>query len=192
MNKNVPDYENRLSKQATGTHGGGFAAEHAEIERKFLIRMPELAELTRTAQRSEIEQTYLAPDKDGVRARVRKRRTGEKVEYIYTEKTFVTDLTRIEKERTISEGEYTRLLDRADPERRTIRKSRFCLLYDGQLFEIDVFPFWKRQAFMELEMECEDQMIRFPPMLEIIREVTHDGRYTNSALARSIPDEDPI
>ena len=59
-----------------------------------------------------------------------------------------------------------------------------------QRFEIDLFPFWKKQAYLELELRDESQTIDFPPALERIREVTGDGRYTNRALAREIPEED--
>ena len=40
---------------------------------------------------------------------------------------------------------------------------------------------------MEIELENEEQKILFPPEIKIIREVTEDGRYTNKALAKTIP-----
>ena len=43
---------------------------------------------------------------------------------------------------------------------------------------------------MELELSAEDQHIDFPPDIEVLREVTGDKRYTNSALAKKIPAED--
>ena len=161
-----------------------------EIERKFLIRRPPLSELLSMGESSEIEQTYLVPDKEGVRARVRKRGRDGVYTYTHTEKSFITDLTRIEIERTIGRDEYEELLKKADPERQTIKKTRFVLPYEGQVFELDLFPFWEKQAYLEIELESEDQKIVFPPMLDIVREITYDARYTNSALAKSIPAEE--
>ena len=86
----------------------------------------------------------------------------------------------------IGEERFRDLSERADPARSPIRKKRYLYEYDGQLFEIDVFPFWDDRAVMELELENEEQEIRLPPAIEIVREVTSDGRYTNSALAREI------
>lgn len=159
-----------------------------EIERKFLIRMPE-RELLRKASCTEITQTYLLSEGEG-RARVRKRGRDGNYIYTYTVKKRVNDLRRVEREREIGEEEYSQLLKRADPERRVIRKQRWCLPYRGQMFEIDIFPFWSDRALMEIELRDEDQPVDFPPEIQILREVTADRRYTNAALAKYIPEED--
>ena len=160
-----------------------------EIERKFLIRRPEHQWLERHAQGSRITQTYLKAA-HGESERVRKREYADHVSFTHTVKQKLSDLRRIEKEREISPKEYTALLTRADPGRRPIEKERWVLEYQNQAFEIDVFPFWSKQAYMELELSAEDQHIDFPPEIEVLREVTGDKRYTNSALAKEIPAED--
>ncbi len=160
-----------------------------EIERKFLIRYPDVAWLRSNAQGTEIEQTYLI-NPQGCTDRVRRRGDGANWTYTHTVKTRISDMRRIEIENEISPEEYERLLSRADPERRTIRKRRWCYKYLGQLFEIDIFPFWSRQAYMEIELEDEGQSVNFPPEIEIIREVTGDRRYTNAAMAKCVPEED--
>ena len=110
----------------------------------------------------------------------------DKVVCTHTVKRRLSDLSRIEIEEEIGEERFRELSERADPARSPIRKKRYLYEYDGQLFEIDVFPFWDDRAVMELELENEEQEIRLPPAIEIVREVTSDGRYTNSALAREI------
>ena len=160
-----------------------------EIERKYLIRYPDLDWLEKAADKSEITQTYLHAA-DGVTARVRKRMWKSKCVYTHTVKQKISDLRRIEHESEISEAEYNRLLKKADPRRNTIRKARYCLPYEGQLFEIDVFPFWQDRAYLEIELKNEDQSICFPPEIELIREVTEDPRYTNAALSLHIPMDD--
>lgn len=159
---------------------------HFEIERKFLIRYPDRAVLAE-AQGSEITQTYLLRPRKGVSERVRKRTGPEGTVYTHTVKTHISDLRRLERESEISREEYADLLLRADPKRRTIRKERWCLDYRGQMFEIDLFPFWQDRALMELELTEEGQEIDFPPQIAVIKEVTHDKRYTNSSLAKEIP-----
>ena len=156
-----------------------------EIERKFLIRMPELPELEKLGENSAIVQTYLKTEEGS--ARVRKRGTEGRWVYTHTEKKRLSDLRRIEREREVDEAEYQRLLQMADPRRRVICKDRYCVEYMGQLLEIDVFPFYTDRAFLEIELEDEGQPLHLPPWLEVIKEVTADRRYTNAALALEIP-----
>ena len=163
--------------------------EHFEIERKFIIRRPERAFLEANGEVTEILQTYLISE-PGETRRVRKRWNGDEVKYYYTFKSRVNAMRQIERERELSKAEYETLLESADPARRPIRKQRWVVNYRGQLFEIDLFPFWEKQAYLELELRDEEQAIDFPPALEVIREVTGDGRYTNRALAREIPEEE--
>lgn len=158
-----------------------------EIERKFLIRIPS-DDLLKLCSRSEITQTYLASEK-GTTARVRKREGAENTVYTHTVKTKISDMRRIEDEREISGEEYLRLLLQADPERNVIRKTRFCLDRDGHEFEIDVYPFWKDRAIMEIELSFEGESFTVPDEISVIREVTSDRRYTNASLAKAIPED---
>ena len=147
--------------------------------------MPDAALLSALPS-SSIEQVYiLSPE--GRRERIRRRVFANGIVYTHTVKKRLNDLSRIEIENEISEEEYRALLERADPTRRTIEKERYLYHFDGQLFEIDVFPFWDDRALMELELVDEAQEIRLPPEIRIVREVSSDGRYTNSAIAREIP-----
>jgi len=155
-----------------------------EIERKYLIGYPDLSmlETLPDCRRINIEQVYLQRDR-GMR-RIRKR--GEKGEYIYfyTEKYDSVGISRTELERKITREEYDALLSEADPERRPVIKDRYCIAYDNQYFELDVYPFWDRQAILEIELLDEQQTVTFPPYLDILQEVTQDKRYSNSALAK--------
>ena len=92
-----------------------------EIERKYLIRMPDRVLLDRLADRRDyIRQTYLLPDEPGTTERVRLRGCGEEAEYTHPVKRRITDLTREEREETVSPRAYRALLDRADPALRVI------------------------------------------------------------------------
>ena len=158
-----------------------------ETERKFLIRMPEKDWLEGETESSDIVQTYLINTEKGMSRRVRQRSGNNGTVYTHTEKRHISAMSREEYEREISREEYEKLLSQADPGRRRIEKRRHVLRYRGQCFEIDVFGFWNDRAIMEIELESESKSVDFPPQIEILKEVTEDGRYTNSAMAREIP-----
>lgn len=50
-------------------------------------------------------------------------------------------------------------------------------------FEIDIYPFWMDKAIMEIELSEPNEEIRFPEMINVVREVTEDNQYKNSSLA---------
>ena len=158
--------------------------EPFEIERKYLISYPDInwLEQNPTCQRVEIIQTYLLAN-DGEEIRVRQR--GANGHYIYTRtiKKALSGLKRIEIEKRISRNEYLTLLMEADTSKRQIRKTRYCLTYEGQYFEIDVYPFWQDKAIMEIELSDENSEIHFPEKIQIIKEVTDDAAYKNASLA---------
>ena len=72
----------------------------------------------------------------------------------------------------------------ADPERRPVRKDRYCLTHESSYFEIDVYPFWNDRAVMEIELGSEDEEIVFPEVIKIIREVTGEEEYKNASIAK--------
>ena len=92
-------------------------------------------------------------------------------------------MKRVEVERRLSKDEYLTLLMDADPAKRQIRKTRYCLTYENQYFEIDVYPFWEDKAIMEIELSDENIDIVFPKELQIIKEVTEDEKYKNASIA---------
>ncbi|MBR4474002.1 MAG: AAA family ATPase [Oscillospiraceae bacterium] len=157
-----------------------------EIERKFLIEYPDIPTLESlpNCRKVKIIQTYLR-SRGGDELRIRQR--GENGSYVYykTRKHTVAGTKRIEIEESLSRDEYLQLLTDADPSMRQIRKTRYCLTHENQYFEIDVYPFWKDRAIVEIELHDENEEIRFPEQMKIIREVTDDENYQNASLARN-------
>ena len=160
-----------------------------EIEKKFLIKHPDTEYLKTISDYTEIEQIYLKSEA-GISERIRKR--GKDGEYLYyhTIKRPLTDMTRIEEERLITSDEYNELKKRSDEKYNIIYKTRYCVDYEGHTMEIDVFPFWHKQAFLEVELSSEDEEFGIPDFIKVIRDVTEDKNYTNHALAYIIPEED--
>ena len=159
--------------------------EPFEIEKKYLIEYPdvEMLESIQNCEKVEIIQTYLNSS-EGEERRIRQR--GSKGNYIYFEtcKIAISGLKRIEIERRLSKDEYLEKLMDADPSKRPIRKNRYCLMDGNQYFEIDVYPFWKDRAIMEIELSDPNEKIRFSKMIKVLKEVTQDIQYKNSSLAR--------
>ena len=72
----------------------------------------------------------------------------------------------------------------ADPQRKQIRKVRYCLVENAKYFEIDIYPEWKDKAILEIELNEEDESVTFPKGIDIIKEVTCDPEYFNYSLAK--------
>lgn len=182
---NFSGFEEKLKKLIAEISAFLGEPEPLEIERKFLIEYPELDKLEKlpNCRRVEIIQTYLtaAP---GEEARVRQRGADGSYIYTLTTKKKITEMKRVEVERRLSKDEYLRLLMDADPDCRSIRKTRYCLTHGSRYFEIDVYPFWNHQAILEIELSREDEEICFPADLRVIKEVTQDESFKNASLAR--------
>lgn len=159
--------------------------EPYEIERKYLIEYPDtmLLDALPNCEKVDIIQTYLT---SGPEEEVRIRQRGADGHYLYfeTRKKKLSGLKRIEVERRLSKDEYLRRLMDADPGRRPIRKTRYCLADGSQYFEIDIYPFWTDQAIVEIELSDPEEEVRFPKILKLIREVTDDDSYKNASLAK--------
>lgn len=157
--------------------------EPYEIERKFLIKYPNISWLEKKCKKLEIIQTYLNSNNN---EEVRVRQRGNNGNYIYTQtiKKNISNIKRLEIEKRLSKDQYLELLMNADISKHPIRKTRYCLIYKNQYFEIDIYPFWDDKAIVEIELNSENQEFEFPKQLEIIKEVTNDKKYKNSELAK--------
>ena len=182
---NSGDFEDKLRRLLSEISSFLGEPEPLEIERKFLIEYPDLDWLNShpTCRAVQIIQTYLrCPEGDEVRVRQR----GDDGHYLYykTVKRRLEGAKRVEVEHRISKDEYLELLMDADTSKRQIRKTRYCLTHGGQYFEIDIYPFWDDKAILEIELKDEDETIRFPEKIRIIKEVTEDDSFKNSSLAK--------
>ena len=181
---NTSSFEDKMKKLITEISSFLGEPEPYEIERKYLIEYPDIKwlESNPSCQRIEIIQTYLNSSND---EEIRVRQRGIDGNYIYfqTTKRKVSDMKRVEIEKRLSQAEYLKLLMDADTTKRQIRKTRYCLTYENQYFEIDVYPFWDDKAIAEIELSNENQTIIFPKQIKVIKEVTDDDSYKNASLA---------
>lgn len=158
-----------------------------EIERKFLIEMPDIEYLESlpNCEKVKIVQTYLNSS-DDEEIRIRQRGNNGSYTYSKTRKINVDSMKRIEIETRLTQEEYINELLNADPTRGQIIKERYCLCYKNQYFEIDIYPFWDDKAIAEIELISEDQKIDIPAFLNVIDEVTSNNNFKNSEIARQL------
>jgi CYTH domain-containing protein len=158
-----------------------------EIERKFLIQYPDISELSKMPgyRVVHMEQRYLQEEGDFPGGRVRRIVDGDSVKYVYTYKVRISDMTRHEFEKEITEDEYREMLRRQTPDTITIKKDRHSFLYQGLTYELDIYTFWDDKATLEAEVDSEDTPIPIPPCVTLIKEVTRDRRYNNSQLSHN-------
>lgn len=160
---------------------------HYEIERKFLIEYPDIEWLENNpyCKRIEIIQVYLKSN-NGDEVRIRQRGIDGNYIYFQTVKRKISELKRVEIEKRLSQDEFLKLMMDADTTKRQIRKTRYCLTYNNQYFEIDIYPFWTDKAIAEIELNDENSPIVFPEEIKVIREVTEEEKYKNIFLATNI------
>lgn len=154
-----------------------------ETERKFLIKKPikEVLEGIEGITKLYIFQTYLHSDDPSVERRIRQRGDGKSYSYIYTEKKKISNMSRQETERRISQDEYLSLLMESE---KSIVKNRYCFIYQNQYFELDIYPSWENEAILEIELTSENQEVSIPDWIEVIKEVTDNPNYKNYNLAK--------
>jgi len=188
---NRTDFNEKINRVITAISGVVGIPEPIEIERKFIVRDFDLSKMTVPYSAAEIEQTYLITPV-GEEARVRKRGANGSFFYVHTIKKDAGHGKKYETERTLSPKEYVNLLSYADPARKTIKKTRYCFLYENQYFELDEYDtmIWSEELnlgyrhVMEIELTHIDQEVKMPPFIDIICEVTGDKRFSNYNLAK--------
>lgn len=177
---NATDFEEKIRRLVFEI--SSFLGEQGpmEVKRRFLIDYPDISllENMKNCQRVEIIQTYLIAQ-EGEENRVRQRGVDGNYIYYQTRKR-----KGVRLERRLSKDAYIRMLMEADPTCRPIRKTRYCLTYQNQYFEIDVYPFWNDKAIIEIELAEDSHDIAFPDFVNVREEVTENEEYKNFTLAK--------
>lgn len=161
-----------------------------EIERKYIIKMPNLSIIREKAgyTASKIRQIYIE-SKPHVTHRIRSREYDGKAVYTETKKIRVDKISAIEDERVISKEEFEELSLLKKSGTSVISKVRHTFPYSDFLIEIDVYPEWKSTAIMEIELRSRDETVNIPDFIEIISEVTGNKKYSNAAMSENFPEE---
>ncbi|MBQ8302648.1 MAG: hypothetical protein IJX97_03760 [Clostridia bacterium] len=163
-----------------------------EIERKYIIAIPALSDMQRMEgyRVSDIEQIYL--ESSLATHRIRRREYADRCVYTETVKHRIDGMSAVEEEREIDAREYASLKEKIAVGSHPVCKKRHEFIYKGQLFEIDIYPFWRGSCIMETELETRLDSPQLPPFIRIIREVTGDKRYSNASLSRALMPEENL
>ena len=164
------------------------AGKHCEIERKYLIRYPDIKTLQaqKGVEQWEIVQIYLTVSGPGETRRIRQVVSGGEIKYYKTFKKHLTDLSNEEDEGEIDQLEYIHLCQEQQPGCKPLGKTRYRIPYEGHILEFDIYPFWNDRAILEIELEREDEGAAIPDYVQIIRDVSADPAYKNRSLAENV------
>ena len=162
--------------------------KHYEIERKYLIRYPDVKTLLaqKGVEQWEIVQIYLTVSGPGETRRIRQVVSGGEIRYYKTFKRHLTSVKNEEDEGEIDQLEYIRLCKEQQPGCKPLGKTRYRIPYAGHVLEFDIYPFWKDRAILEIELEREDEGAAIPDYVHIIRDVSDDIAYKNRSLAENV------
>ena len=162
--------------------------KHYEIERKYLIRYPDISTLLKQkgVEQWEIVQIYLTVSGPEETRRIRQVVCDGEIRYYKTFKRRLSDLTCVEEEGEIDQLEFIRLCREQAPGCKPLGKTRYRIPYAGHVLEFDIYPFWKDRAIMEIELEHEDEGAAIPDYVHIIRDVSDDRAYKNRSLAENV------
>lgn len=161
-----------------------------EIERKFIIAMPDISAL-RTAPdhtESRITQIYLESEA-GITHRVRLREYADRTVATETRKARIDRMSAVEDEREITIAEFEEKTRKIAHGTRPVCKTRHTLTHGAHTVEIDIYPEWQSTAILEVELPTRETRVELPPFIRVIREVTGDKKYSNASLSRAFPAE---
>lgn len=186
---NSTDFEGKMHRALTEITNLIGEPAPLEIERKFLIRTPDLQALRVKPNVREVTilQFYLKSGADS-EARIRMRSESGQTIFTKTVKrhTSIPSL-RYETEERISEHEFSSELLNADYSLSPILKTRYLYLLPENpgYLEIDVYPDSLGYALLEVELPTPEAKFTLPPDFEILGEVTDDPRFYNHEIAKN-------
>ena len=151
-----------------------------EEERKYIVNV--VGELPDYIE-SEITQTYLVGE-SGCEIRLRRRGWDSKFVNVLTTKKKISATEELVTERQVNNHLYQSLLQQNDPYRHTIHKIRKSFIWKGQFFELDTFqkPV-NNLVILETKGMADHRMIKFPPFLKVIEDITGNQQYYNYNIA---------
>ncbi len=163
---------------------------HVEIERKYIILIPDVRKLVAEENYSKLEimQVYLESE-DNITHRVRRVKDEKGLSFFETKKMRIDAISAYEDEREITESEFLKSEKNIKRGTRPIIKTRHRFVYHDQTFEIDVYPEWKNSCIMETELDSKDKEVKFPSFIKILAEVTGNNSYSNASMSKIFPKE---
>ena len=155
-----------------------------DVKKKYLIEFPDISSLEKidNVQKVEVNQTYLKCDSD---EKIQIRQRGLNGDYIYYQtRVRIQNGQLLQVEKRLTKAEYDEKLNQADPTRKQLHRTRYCLTQNNQYIEIDIYPFWNDKAILNVELPDVDSKVQLPEFVKVIEEITNRKEYLNSELSK--------
>ena len=186
---NSVDFEKKISRALNEIFRVAGQPVPPTTVHKYLIKMPDMDALQAQykAVVHRMMQTYLRATVPNTERLVRQQSNadGSNVLYFYTEKRNKSQSERWETEKPITDKHYCKYMMESDTSLHSVDKMRYSITYKDQVFDIDVYPFSKSKALMEIKVPSPDTPIELPPEISLIMDVTDNKNYKNRQLAQS-------
>lgn len=161
---------------------------HTACRRSFLVRDPDREWLERSffCRRADLTETFLPTEGNNVHLVYSRTCSGDTLYFERTAKQlspyrWETICTRL------TEDQYRALQAKADPNRKPLSKSTYCMVHEDSYFEVDLYPFWQDRGILRFPMLQEESPLPdFPVQLRIIGEVSENPAYKDEALAAGV------
>lgn len=133
----------------------------------------------------QLEETFLMATGEQVENFIRKIGKNDSFNYSH-EIRFYQNNERIVKKRQISAREYIELFEQQrDPSTKQLKKLRQCFIHEQQYFMVETFLNVEgAPSLLRIETTKAGTEIKIPPFLKVLRDVTEDGQYASSTMAK--------
>ncbi|MBQ8535708.1 MAG: AAA family ATPase [Bacilli bacterium] len=150
------------------------------VEKKYLISMPDVDQLikNKNCRKVHVKQHYLIDETKQEKEKIVLRRENNKNFYYKVNKK-----NNVKYSKAINADQYINKLEDENNKFYHIYKDRYYYIFDSRCIKIDVFPFWKDKAILEVDILNDRESIKFPKFINVIEDVTNNESYKNYYLA---------
>ena len=156
------------------------------VEKKYLISMPDIEQLIKNkhCRKVHVKQHYLIDETNKEKEKIVLRRENKRNFYYKVNKK-----NNVKYSHSITADEYINKLEDENKKYYNIYKDRYYYIFDSRCIKIDIFPFWKDKAILEVDILNNRENIKLPKFINVIEEVTDNEKYKNYYLAEEYNDK---
>ena len=181
-----PYFEDKMMKLINEISYVLHEEDKAYVEKKYLISMPDVEQLMKNKQcrKVHVKQHYIIDETKQEKEKIVLRRENNKNFYYK-----VVKKNKVKYSNSITADKYINKLEDENKKFYHIHKDRYYYIFDSRCIKIDVFPFWKDKAILEVDVLNDRENIKFPKFVHIIEDVTDNEAYKNYYLAEEYNDK---
>ena len=181
-----PYFEDKMKKLINEISYVLHEEDKAYVEKKYLISMPDVDQLMKNKQcrKVHVKQHYVIDETRQEKEKIVLRRENNKNFYYK-----VVKKNNVKYSNSITADKYINKLEDETKKFYHIYKDRYYYIFDSRCIKIDVFPFWKDKAILEVDILNDRENIKFPKFVNIIEDVTDNEAYKNYYLAEEYNDK---